>query len=142
MITSKLKEQKKIENFLFSSNKMNRLKDNLTWYRKKKKWTQDQMGAIFNLKRSVIASYESGASTPGIYLMSDICKDLHVYLHEFISEDMATHNDEPQYMVAEEQQKLLSKKELEIEQLRNENEQLKMVVELQKFKIEKLSDKN
>ncbi len=49
------------------------------------------MAEIFHIKRSNLANYESGAIKPGIEFLSEICRDLNVYLHEFIEQDLATY---------------------------------------------------
>lgn len=91
MINKPIEQQKNFKKFEPSTRRMDKLVENIIWYRKHKKWSQEEMGAVFNLNRNNIASYERGAAQPGLEFVSEICKDLSVYLHEFIYEDMSTY---------------------------------------------------
>jgi transcriptional regulator with XRE-family HTH domain len=123
MIYNELKPAKKVENFLFLQSKMDKLKENILWYRKQRKWSQEKMGAIYDLTRENIASYERGLAKPGINMLSEICRDLKMYLHDFINEDMATYKNNHvalTSMVNEEAAPFISTKDVLIENLQQQ----------------------
>ena len=46
--------------------------------RKSKKLTQDALAKLVGTKKATISNYETGYSTPSIYVLSDLAKALHV----------------------------------------------------------------
>lgn len=103
MVYSALEQARKTKKNLSSITEMDKLRENIVWYRKKNKWSQEEMAAVFELNRGKIASYETGAAQPGLEMISSICKDLNVYLHEFLAEDMSSYDFEKKHSIASEE---------------------------------------
>jgi len=50
--------------------------------------SQDEFGAKFGLKKSVVGTYVRGISHPKVEIMQKICEEYELTLDEFISEDL------------------------------------------------------
>ncbi len=67
--------------------------------------SQDEFGAKFGLKKSVVGTYVRGISTPKIEVMQNICTEYGLTLDEFVKEDLYLkhkgYKSSPSYAVSE-----------------------------------------
>ena len=54
--------------------------------------SQDEFGAKFGLKKSVVGTYVRGISNPKVEIMQKICDEYHISLDELINEDLYLKN--------------------------------------------------
>ncbi|WP_159799435.1 helix-turn-helix domain-containing protein [Flavobacterium sp. MK4S-17] len=54
--------------------------------------SQDEFGAKFGLKKSVVGTYVRGISYPKVEVMQKICKEYNLTLDEFINQDLYLKN--------------------------------------------------
>ncbi|KOS05392.1 hypothetical protein AM493_04600 [Flavobacterium akiainvivens] len=105
--------------------------------------SQDEFGANFGLKKSVVGTYVRGISTPKIEVMQSICAEYKLTLDEFVNEDLYLKNkgykSSPIYAVAEPQTRDF---EAEKQALLKTIEAQNTTIEALKIALETLRKKN
>jgi HTH-type transcriptional regulator / antitoxin PezA len=104
--------------------------------------SQDEFGAKFGLKKSVVGTYVRGISTPKVEVMQNICTEYGLSLDEFVNEDLYLKNkgykSSPLHNVAEPVQDYIAEKQA----LQQTIEAQKTTIEALKLAIEALQNKN
>lgn len=104
--------------------------------------SQDEFGAKFGLKKSVVGTYVRGISTPKVEVMQNICIEYGLTLDEFVNEDLYLKNKgyktSPLNIVAEPSRDY----EAEKHALQETIEAQKTTIEALKLAIEALQNKN
>lgn len=60
------------------------LSENIKFYRKSLKLTQEQLASLLNGKKSLISNYENGYSTPDIFTLIKLADIFQVSLDELV----------------------------------------------------------
>lgn len=71
----------------------NYISDNIGSLVKKNKLSQDDFGALFDLKKGVINQYILGKSLPKIETLQKICKHFDISIDDFINTDLSAEKD-------------------------------------------------
>jgi HTH-type transcriptional regulator / antitoxin PezA len=104
--------------------------------------SQDEFGAKFGLKKSVVGTYVRGISTPKIEVMQNICLEYGLTLDEFVTEDLYLKNkgykSSPIYAAAEPTPDYEAEKQAFLKTI----EAQKVTIEALKLAIETLQNKN
>jgi len=61
-----------------------KLSENIKFYRKSMKLTQEQLANLLNGKKSLVSNYENGHSTPDIYTLIKIADIFQITLDELV----------------------------------------------------------
>lgn len=61
-----------------------KIAQNIKFYRKQAKMTQDELAALLCGKKSLISNYETGYSTPDVYTLCKLAKIFDISLDELV----------------------------------------------------------
>ncbi len=104
--------------------------------------SQDEFGAKFGLKKSVVGTYVRGISTPKVEVMQKICQEYNLTLDEFVSDDLYLKNKgyktSPMHLVAEPAHDYEAEKQALLKTIEAQN----TTIEALKLAIETLNKKN